>query len=232
MKSLKPKYKVCLRTRTNLWEDLAPLGEKSFHRPKWRNFLQSLKRGHRRRKTYKKHALIRAKSRVRKFFRIRSSFKYSLENRQRLKAFYGGLQDRKLNALCRSLWGKEKPRLALIRVLESRLDVNLYRLGFFSSIRASRQSISHGKIQVNGRKTSIASFSLSIGDFVEVSPKYQTSIRSSIQSKRRLSPTPSWIEVDYPSLSFIVLNSIDAKEVLYPFWLNADEILWSSTLGS
>ena len=65
--------------------------------------------------------------------------------------------------------GKEvNPSEALHRMIEMRLDNVVYRLGLAPTRRAARQMVSHGHITVNGRKTTIPSRDIKIGDAIGV----------------------------------------------------------------
>ncbi len=57
---------------------------------------------------------------------------------------------------------------ALIKILESRLDNLVYRLGFASSIKQARQMVVHGHIRVNGQKVDIPSYRVNIGDEISL----------------------------------------------------------------
>ena len=59
----------------------------------------------------------------------------------------------------------------LLRILESRLDNVVYRLGFAKSRAEARQQVRHGHITVNGRRVDIPSFRVKPGDLVAVAPK-------------------------------------------------------------
>lgn len=64
--------------------------------------------------------------------------------------------------------GSISPALKLARELESRLDNVVYRAGFATSRALARQLVSHGHILVNGRKNTIASHQVKIGDAVSI----------------------------------------------------------------
>ena len=53
-------------------------------------------------------------------------------------------------------------------MLERRLDNVVFRLGFAASRREARQMVGHGHIQVNGRKVSIPSFIVKVGEVVQL----------------------------------------------------------------
>ena len=85
----------------------------------------------------------------------------------------------------------------LLQQLERRLDNVVYRLGFATSRRQSRQLVRHGHIQVNGRKVDIPSYQVKAGDEVAVreASRKLPSIASSIEYSSH-QPTPNWIEMD------------------------------------
>ncbi len=60
------------------------------------------------------------------------------------------------------------PALKLVRELESRLDNVVYRAGFANTRALARQLVSHGHITVNGRKLTVASHQVKIGDVVAI----------------------------------------------------------------
>jgi len=59
----------------------------------------------------------------------------------------------------------------IIRILESRLDNLVYRIGFASSIRQARQMVVHGHVLVNGKKIDIPSYLCTPGDTLELREK-------------------------------------------------------------
>jgi small subunit ribosomal protein S4 len=85
----------------------------------------------------------------------------------------------------------------LLQALERRLDNVVYRLGFATSRRQSRQLVRHGHIQVNGRKVDIPSFQVKAGDEVAVreASKKVPIIAASIEYASH-QPAPNWLEVD------------------------------------
>ena len=59
----------------------------------------------------------------------------------------------------------------LIKLLESRLDNTVYRLGIAPTRPAARQLVSHKHIMVNGEIVNVPSYSLKPGDVIELKPK-------------------------------------------------------------
>ena len=82
-----------------------------------------------------------------------------------------------------------------MRLLELRLDNVIYQLGFARSRKAARQFVTHGHVQVNGKKVDIPSFTCQAGDVVEV--RDRTSSRQLAQraiDESQLRATPAWLE--------------------------------------
>ena len=116
--------------------------------------------------------------------RYRSSiYKLQLKERKKLSLLYGNLSKKEIY---RTIQKAEKYRGALrdniLRVLESRLDVILYRVGFFKTIPTARQWIIHRKILVNQQVVTIAHYQVKAGDVVSVDPRKACALIQMINS--------------------------------------------------
>ncbi|CAN5612031.1 30S ribosomal protein S4 [soil metagenome] len=85
----------------------------------------------------------------------------------------------------------------LLRLLETRLDNVVFRMGFATSRAQARQLVNHGHFQVNGRVVDIASFQVREGDLVEVREpsrkhNYFKTLRDSLAGAQQ----PDWLNVD------------------------------------
>ena len=71
-----------------------------------------------------------------------------------------------------------------LKLLESRLDNLVYRIGFSTTRRGARQLVNHGHITVNGKKVNIPSYRCKPGDVIAVkdNAKEMTIIKSSLES--------------------------------------------------
>ena len=58
-----------------------------------------------------------------------------------------------------------------LRLLESRLDNLVYRIGFASTRRGARQLVNHGHVTVNGKKVDIPSYRVKVGDVISLKDK-------------------------------------------------------------
>jgi small subunit ribosomal protein S4 len=72
----------------------------------------------------------------------------------------------------------------------------VFRLGMAASRRESRQMVAHGHFQVNGRKVSVPSYIVKVGELVELRPssKLQERVTDNLGAGR--SAVPPWLDVD------------------------------------
>jgi len=100
-----------------------------------------------------------------------SNYGKQLLEKQRLRAYYGVLEKQFIGYVKEAKKSKDQTGYALIKILESRLDNLVYRLGFASSIRQARQMVVHGHIKINGQKIDIPSYRVSPGDEISLKEK-------------------------------------------------------------
>ncbi len=105
-----------------------------------------------------------------------SEYLVQLQEKQKAKYIYGVLERQFRNTY------EEANRLAgptgenLLRLLEQRLDNVVYRAGWAATRPQARQFVSHGLIQVNGKRVNIPSYRVRKGEVVSLSPKAQKMI--------------------------------------------------------
>ncbi len=89
----------------------------------------------------------------------------------------------------------------LFELLESRLDNVVYRLGLTHSRRLSRQMVSHGHITLNGKKTTVPSERVQVGDIVAVREGSKKSVLfSDMVNKMKEYNCPNWLAFDVENL--------------------------------
>lgn len=137
--------------------------------------------------------------------RKESEYSVQLRAKQKLARIYGVREGQ-----FRSYYG-EATRIPgvsgenLLRLLESRLDSLVYRLGFAPSRKAARQLVRHNHFTVNGRRVNIPSFLANPGDRIEVVEKSRQLdvIQESLRRAREMVP---WLTVDKINLVGSVLE--------------------------
>ncbi len=113
-----------------------------------------------------------------------SEYGKQLVEKQKLEQMYGvnERQFRRLFMIARA--SDEVTGIAFFRILESRLDNLVYRMGFARTRRAARQLVNHGHITVNGKKVDIPSYLCSVGDKVAVKEGHDLKVvKEALESK-------------------------------------------------
>ena len=112
-----------------------------------------------------------------------SPFLSQLLERKKLRILYGNLSNREINAVIKQA-KINRGGLGdnIFRLLESRLDVVLCKIGFFTTISFARQWVYHGKIQVNSKVLTIANYNLQPGDIISISPSHCQFLKTQIDT--------------------------------------------------
>ncbi len=90
----------------------------------------------------------------------------------------------------------------LLALLERRLDNVVFRIGFGASRAQARQIVSHGHVEVNGRKVNIPSYLVKPGDLVAIRETHRKHAGSAaaLESTSHMM-TPAWLEVDRENMN-------------------------------
>ena len=105
----------------------------------------------------------------------------------------------------------------LLRILESRLDNVVYRLGWASSRAEARQLVVHGHFLVNGKKVDIPSYLLRAGEVVAVSAKSKDSTKvQAVLEANSGRPVPAWLDLNRGALEAKVVNLPAREEIDTP----------------
>ncbi len=150
-----------------------------------------------------------------------SEYGVQLREKQKIKRSYGLLETQFRNYFERANKQKGITGDNLVKILESRLDNVVYRLGFASSRKQARQLIRHRHLMVNEHTVDIPSYLLSAGDIIKIRDKSKKmdSIHGSL--KRVKDSTFSWLQTDKASLTGTFLQVPERADVP----LNANEQL-------
>ena len=125
-----------------------------------------------------------------------------LREKQKVKRIYGVQEKQFRNYFQKAARLKGSTGDNLLKMLESRLDNVIYRMGFGSTRAESRQLVSHRSILVNGKVVNIPSYQLDAGDVISVKEKQKKQLR--IQAALACAQSRaacSWVEVDQAELS-------------------------------
>jgi small subunit ribosomal protein S4 len=146
-----------------------------------------------------------------------SDFGVQLRAKQKLKGYYGNITEKQFLRVY-----KEASRLKgstseqIIGLLERRLDAVVYRAKFVPTVFAARQFVSHGHVAVNGRRVTIPSYRVRVGDVIELREKgkQMALVIEATQSGER--DVPDYIEADHSKMSAKFLRVPELSEVPYP----------------
>ena len=113
-----------------------------------------------------------------------SEYGKQLIEKQKLEQMYG-VNERQFRRLFNlALKSDEVTGIAFFRILESRLDNLVYRMGFARTRRAARQLVNHGHITVNGSKVDIPSYLCKVGDKIAIKEGHDLAVvKQSLESK-------------------------------------------------
>ena len=148
------------------------------------------------------------KESIRQPKRRRKESEYGMQLREKQKTkFVYGVQEKQFRGYFKK--AKAMPGVTgenLMRILESRVDNVVFRLGFARTRKEARQIVTHGHITVNGKRVDIPSLRVRPGDVVAVAPKSKDLlvIKSALISNERVQ-VPAWLEVDIEKLQASVL---------------------------
>ncbi len=153
--------------------------------------------------------------------RKKSDFSLQLEEKQKLRYFYGGIREKQFKG-----YFKEARRKGgnvgnnFLMLLERRLDVAVYRLNIAVTIFAARQLVSHGHILINGKRVNIPSYLLKDGDEVAVKEKSRQMklVQEHINKPER--SLPPYVFIDNQTLTGKFERVPEREEIDYPFKLN------------
>jgi len=150
-----------------------------------------------------------------------SEYGIQLREKQKIKRIYGLLETQFRNYFNKANKQKGITGENLVKLLESRFDNVIYRLGFAASRKQARQLIRHRHFMINDRLVDIPSYSLSAGDVIKLRDKSKKldTIHSSL--KRVKDSTYSWLTVDKANLLGTFVQVPEREDIP----LNANEQL-------
>ena len=144
-----------------------------------------------------------------------SEYRLQLREKQKARRFYGVLEKQ-----FRSYYDKSsrQPGVTgenLLRLLETRFDNVLVRLGFAVSRRQARQLVLHGHWTINGRRVNIPSYQVRPNDVITLKPT--SSATQTIRDATELiSVVPAWLQADHDGLTAKVLRLPERSEIDTP----------------
>ena len=150
-----------------------------------------------------------------------SEYGVQLLEKQKLRSLYG-VSERQFRRLF--LIAKKEPTvtgLAFFRILESRLDNLVYRMGFARTRAGARQLVNHGHILVNGKKVDIPSYLCSVNDVISLKGDSPLKcVKEALESKPA---TVGYVKVDETKFCGTYLREPERNEL--PQEINESQII-------
>jgi len=144
-----------------------------------------------------------------------SEYRVQLREKQKARRYYGVLEKQFRGYYDRASRQEGVTGENLLRILESRLDNVLVRLGFAASRRQARQLVRHGHWMVNGRRVDIPSYQVRPDDVITLATGFAADqmIRDATEL---VSVVPAWLQADHDGLTAKVLRRPERDEIAVP----------------
>ena len=147
-----------------------------------------------------------------------SEYGCQLREKQKLKFVYGVLENQFANyyEMANKMEGITGENL--IRILESRLDNVVYRMGMAKTRKEARQLVRHNHFRLNGKKANIPSILVRSGDVIAVADSFKKSAKcKELVEALETKTSPKWIEVDKTNLVAKVVALPEREDVDFDF---------------
>lgn len=158
------------------------------------------------------------------YVKRKTSYGKALEIKEKFTYLLAGIHSNKLKKyvhICRTKI--YSPLRSLLKILESRLDVILYRINLVQSPKTLRGLASLGYVSVNGTQKFRPSFSIKVNNYVDLGipawlyPKLKSQFKERVKKKLIFKPQTSYSEISYKLFRLIKFSEPTEKNVFYPF---------------
>lgn len=149
------------------------------------------------------------------FRRKTSDYGVQLREKQKARRIYGVMERQFRRYFEEANRATGLTGLNLLSMLERRLDNVVYRLGLADSRAQARQIVRHGHFEVNGRKTDIPSFQVSIGDVISVrqSAMSKTYFKDRAQLLQGTANVPNWLRLNMAAMNAEVVANPAREDI-------------------
>ena len=146
-----------------------------------------------------------------------SEYGLQLREKQKLRWLYGIMEKQFKLYFQKASRKKGVTGDILLRLLETRLDNVVYRLGFATGRRTAHQLVQHGHFKVNGKKVNIPSYSTRLGDIIEVVDRENS--KKFVKDNLDLTagrPVPEWLGVNKEKMNGKILRLPERNDINVP----------------
>ena len=143
-----------------------------------------------------------------------SEYGRQLREKQKLRRIYGILERQFANYYAEADRQRGSTGENLLRLLESRLENVVYRMGFSVSRAEARQLVRHNGIMVNDKRVNIPSYQLRSNDVIEITSKAkeQLRIKAALEAAEQRG-FPEWLDVDAKAMKGVFKAPPDRTEL-------------------
>ena len=145
-----------------------------------------------------------------------SEYRLQLREKQKARRYYGVLERQFRNYYDKASRQPGVTGENLLRLLESRLDNVIVRLGFAGSRRQARQLVLHGHWTVNGRRVDIPSYQVRTEDVIAINHGGSNAEQVIREATDLVSTVPAWLQADHDGLTAKVLRYPERTEIDTP----------------
>jgi small subunit ribosomal protein S4 len=149
-----------------------------------------------------------------KMRRKSSEYAQGLMEKQKMRYFYGLLEKQFRNVYEAATRRRGVTGTIMLEMLETRLDNVVYLLGFGQTRAQARQMVVHGHILVNGKKVTIPSYVIRVGDTVDVKDKVvsrQLASHNMELSTNRI--VPAWLGLNKDSFRGTIMRMPTREDI-------------------
>nr|NP_044775.1 ribosomal protein S4 [Reclinomonas americana]O21263.1 RecName: Full=Small ribosomal subunit protein uS4m; AltName: Full=Ribosomal protein S4, mitochondrial [Reclinomonas americana]AAD11890.1 ribosomal protein S4 [Reclinomonas americana] len=243
-KRLSSKQKVYTQTGINIWGK-GPFLWKNNTKDKWKNTPGEHKKKHKLLERYSPmirgdsinemnqlgYLIPKSKNEV-KISYYEPRYASQLKEKQKLRKFYANVTEKQFyNYYVKAKSFKGKIGDNLIKMLERRLDIIIYRAGFVNSIYQARLLVNHKHVLVNNKIQNISSYLVQNGDMISIKPEIVNLLRNQYnwdilqKSNGSFLKYLPYLEVDYKTMSCIYLYTPEMNEIYFPFQLDMNKVI-------
>ena len=155
-----------------------------------------------------------------------SDYGVQLMAKQKLKGYYGNISERQFRRYYEEAMRRKGDNGEnLVGILESRLDAIVYRMKLVPTVFAARQFVSHGHVSVNGRRVTIPSYMVKVGDAIEVRSKSKdmAAIKEASESPER--DVPDYVSIDHSKYAGELKRVPGLKDIPYPVQMEPNLVI-------
>jgi small subunit ribosomal protein S4 len=145
-----------------------------------------------------------------------SDYGTQLQAKQKLKGYYGNITERQFRRYYQEASRRQGDTGEnMVGLLECRLDAVVYRAKFVPTPFAARQLVSHGHVKVNGKRVTVASFQVKVGDAIELTQKARDMALVIEAAKSAERDVPDYVDADHGKMTAKFLRTPKLADVPY-----------------